>query len=228
MEASNGDGSHGYGENTWEADLPAGGTLFLRSAEELEYFDKIRDGYVKDYNLTKLNDLALLGALLSQQLEVYRAQQLMNGMEPVVDANNVPTGQYAIVEVKDATKNAAQQRLLKATEEVRQIEKSLGIDKKTRESGGQYTLESYTGMLKKAARDYGLHISRRFKMHERFANGLRWRIRLWENGDDEDRREHGVETPEKVIAWAKTELQKVENADKKYANEKGRMVVGKL
>lgn len=226
--SSNGNGSHEFAPDVWEAVLPAGGTLMLRSAEELEYFDKIRDGYVDDYNLTKLNDLALLGALLSQQLEVYRSQQLMNGMEPILDGDNVPTGRYALTEVKAATKNAAQQRLIKATEEVRQIEKSLGIDKKTRESGGQYTLEEYVGTLKSAARRYGLHISKRFKRHEKFANGLRWRIRLLRVGDQEDRQYHGVETAEKVVAWAETELAKIERLDKDFAKEHGVMVIGKL
>ena len=226
--ADSSNGSHDFAENTWEAELRAGGRLFLRSAEELEYFESVRDGYVKDYNLTKLNDLALLGALLSQQLEVYRAQQLMNGMEPEVDANQVPTGRYQLVEVKDSTKNAAQQRLIKATNEVREIERTLGIDKKTRESGGQYTVEEYIGTLKGAARDYGLHISRRFKLHEALANGLRWRIRTLRNADHEDRAYHRVETAEKVVAWAEEELAKVEEADKKFANERGRLVLGKL
>ncbi len=221
-------GSHEFGENIWEADLPAGGTLFLRSEDELAYFEKVRDSYIDDYNLMKTNDLALLSSLLSQQLEVYRAQQLMNGMEPVLDANDVPTGEYKLLEVKDATKNAAQQRLIKATAEVREIEKSLGIDKKTRESGGQYSVEEYIGKLKKAGRTYGLHISRRFKLHESFVNELRWRARLLRNGDSEDRQYHGVETAEKVVAWAEGEMQKIEDADKRFANEKGAMVVGSL
>jgi hypothetical protein len=221
-------GSHEFGEDVWEAHLPAGGVLHLRSGEELEYFNSIRDGYLKDYNLTKLNDKALVGALLSQQLEVFRAQQAMNGMVPIVDGQGVPTGQYAIEEVKDSTKNAAQARLIKATEEVRTIEKTLGIDKKTRESSGQYTTEEFIGTLKKASRQFGLHISRRFRMHESLANGLRWRIRLLHNGDQEDRQYHGVETPEKVIKWAEDELAKIEAADKKFAAERGHMVLGKL
>lgn len=221
-------GSHSFGENIWQADLPAGGHLFLRSADELEYFESVRDSYIADYNLVKTNDLALLSSLLSQQLEVYRAQQLMNGMEPVLDSDQVPTGEYALVEVKDATKNAAQQRLIKATQEVREIEKALGIDKKTRESGGQYSIEEYIATLKKAGRQYGVHISRRFKMHEAFVNGLRWRVRLFRNGDREDRQYHGVETLEKVVEWAEGEMKKIEGADKRFAKEKGAMVIGQL
>lgn len=221
-------GSHEYGENIWEVDLPAGGHLFLRSADELGYFESVRDSYIADYNLVKTNDLALLSSLLSQQLEVYRAQQLMNGMEPVLDDKQVPTGEYALVEVKDATKNAAQQRLIKATQEIREIEKSLGIDKKTREAGGQYSIEEYIATLKKAGRQYGVHIARRFKLHEAFVNGLRWRVRLFRNGDREDQQYHGVETLEKVIQWAETEMKKIEDADKKHANEQGAMVIGKL
>lgn len=222
------DGSHEFGEQIWELELPAGGTLFLRSEKELDYAATIRDRYVADYNLTKTNDLALVGALISNQLELYRAQQEMNGMEPVVDAGGVPTGEYRLVEMKSADKTAAQGRLIKATQEVRTIEQTLGIDKKTRESGGAYTLEEYVGTLKKAAREMGLHISRRFRMHEAFVNGLRWRLRLVREGDHEDRAYHGVETLEKVVEWAETEMAKIEDADKEFAKERGRLVLGKL
>lgn len=222
------DGSHEFGEHVWELDLPAGGTLYLRSEKELDYAVTIRDRYVADYNLTKTNDLALVGALISNQLELYRAQQEMNGMEPKVDAGGVPTGEYRLVEMKPAEKSSAQGRLIKATQEVRTIEQTLGIDKKTRESGGAYTLEEFVGTLKKASREYALHISRRFKMHEAFVNGLRWRLRLVREGDHEDRQYHGVETIEKVIEWAETEMEKIEDADKRFAHEKGRLVIGKL
>lgn len=220
-------GSHGFGEHTWEFDLPVGGKLYLRSAEELEYAEKVRDRYIEDYNLNKTNDLALVGALVSQQLELYRAQQEMNGMVPVLDAADVPTGEYKIEQTKPAEKKAAQQRLIAATNEVREIEKTLGIDKKTREAGGAYSVEEYIGTLKKAARSFGLHISRRFKRHEDFANGLRWRIRVLRNGDAEDRAYHGVETPEKVVAWAEAELEQIEHHDQEFAKEHA-LVVGKL
>jgi len=212
----------------FEVDLPGGGKLQLRSVDEVDLFEKQRDRYVKDYSLSKTNDLVLLGALLSQNLAMFRAQQRLNGMEPVTDAQGVPTGQYKIANnVKPADMSAAQNVIIKAAEEVRAIEKALGIDKKTREAGGQHTVANYVTNLKRAAHQMGVHITARTKAYEKFVMELRWKVRLLKNGDPEDRQYHNI-TPTSIIDWAEQEMAKLEEIDKKFAKDKGRVFAGKL
>ena len=80
----------------FQVDLPAGGTLILRTQEEVDLWDDLHDKYVKEYGLSKANDLALLGAILAQHLTIFRAQQRMTGMIPETDGQGVPTGRYKL------------------------------------------------------------------------------------------------------------------------------------
>jgi hypothetical protein len=132
---------------------------------------------------------------------------------------------YALTQISDLS--ASQTTITKAAEEIRELEKALGVDKKTREAGGQHTVANYITDLKAAAREYGIHLSRRLLAYEKFCMDLRWRLRLLANGDAEDRAYHDL-TPEKVLKWAAEELAALEEVDRKYAREKGRIYAGRL
>lgn len=210
--------------NLFTVELPAGGTLNLQSADEVEIYSTASERYREDYHLSKQNDLLLLGSLLQWQLIMYRAQVAMNPT-PKLDRAGDPTGEFEAVSEKAMA--AAQKMLMQATDQVQRIEKALGIDKVSRESGGQYTLPEYIRTLKRAAHERGIHISKRFKEHESFVNEMRWRIRLLRNGDEEDRAYHAV-TADSIVDFAERRLSEIEDMDRKFAKEKGRMFVGKL
>jgi hypothetical protein len=72
----------------------------LHSIDEVDLWEESAQRYVNDYQLTQQNDLLLLGAILSQQLAMFRAQQRMNGMAPELDDRGLPTGQYKRQEVR--------------------------------------------------------------------------------------------------------------------------------
>jgi hypothetical protein len=187
-------------------DLPAGGRMPLRTADEMELWQRSARRYSEDYGLEKANDRVLLGAILSQQIAMYRAQ----------------------MDLADEKKaNQASQRIERAAEEIRKLEKALGIDKKTREAGGQHTVVDYVTRLKRAAHSKGVHISERVKAYEALAMEARWKIRVLRNADEEDRRHHGL-TPETFITWLERELHKLEERDKGWAKEQGRIFVGRL
>jgi hypothetical protein len=190
----------------FEVELPGGGTLELKDADEVQLWNTTGDKYVRDYAITKQNDLVLLGAILSQNLAMYRAQR-------------------DLIDPKKA--GPAQNIIIKAASEIRELEKALGIDKKTREQGGQHTVANYLTLLKKAAHEKGIHIAERTEAFEDFAMELRWRIRLLRNGDEEDRRYHGVSERE-ICDWAEQKLAELEEVDKKWAHQKGRVFVGRI
>lgn len=187
-------------------DLPAGGRLELNDADEVELWEESAKRYIEDYGLVKANDLMLLGAILSQAIAMYRAQRELN------DPKKASSGQNTII---------------KAAEEIRALEKALGIDKKSREAGGQHTVGSYVQNLKAAAHSKGVHIATRVKKYEAFVMELRWKVRLLRNGDDEDKTYHGL-TEESVIAWAEQQMAELEEHDRKFAHEKARVFVGRL
>lgn len=212
----------------YEVELPAGGKMWLDSDEEVELWEHSAKRYIEDYHLAKTNDLVLLGAILQQQIETFRAQRLLNGLQPEVDANGTPTGRYVRVELDADERDKALRRLNTATSEIRGIEKALGIDKVSREAGGTVSIENYLRTLKAAAHERGIHIAERTLAYEKFANDLRWRVRVLKNTDAEDRAYHGLETPEKLIDWAEDELKGLEQVDKDFATQKGKLFIGKL
>lgn len=211
----------------YEVDRPGGGKLTLIAKDEVEMWEQLRDRYIKEYGLAKANDLALLGAILSQHLLMFRAERRLNGMEPELDHGNVPTGRYKHNPPKDAEIASAQKAITTASKEIRELEASLGIDKKTREAGGQHTVGDYVTKLKKAAHQMGVHISKRLLRYEEFCMELKWKVRLLKNGDAEDKAYHDL-TPEKVLEWCEKELADIELMDKQFAKEKGKLFLGEL
>lgn len=192
--------------DSFKVRLPAGGAMELKDAEEVNVWETSSRRYIEDYGFQKTNDLVLVGALLSQTIAMYRAQLLL---------------------ADPAKASAAVALIGKASEQIRELEKALGVDKRTREAGGQHTVADYITKLKRAAHAKGIHISERVKAYEDFAMGFRWRLRVLRNGDEEDRRHHGI-TRDSLLQWAEDELGALEEKDKEWAREKARVFVGNL
>lgn len=217
----------GSAGGTLDVELPAGGKLHLQTVEEVDMWDRTAARYRADYALSKTNDLVLLGAILTQNLQMFRAQQAINGMEAQLDPNGIPTGQYVRVQVKANDASKWQNIILKAAGEIRELEKVLGIDKKTRDAGGGDSIAGYLGSLKIAGRQLGVHITKRTKAYEEFAMELRWRLRVLRHGDEEDRAHHAI-TEKSVLDFATTRLAELEQIDKEFASQKGKIFAGKL
>lgn len=214
-------------ERGYSVDFPGGGSMRLFTPEEVDLFERTSRKYVEDYALTKTNDLVLLGAILTQIVVMHRSQQRLAGMEPEINEEGQPTGRYRAIKVKPAELSAAQSIVTKCATEIRDLEKALGIDKKSREAGGQHTVANYVENLKRAAHQYGVRITERVKEFEAFNMELRWKLRLLRNGDDEDRAYHNI-TPESICEWAERELARIEAQDKDWAKTKGKVYAGKL
>ena len=188
--------------------LPGGGRLELENQDEVDMWNDAKKKYEIDYGFTRTNDLILLGAMLSQGIAMYRAQ---------VDLTSPVKGKAA----------TASTRIASAAGEIRALEKALGIDKKTRDSSSGQNLAEYLAMLKRAAHARGVHISARTKAYEEFNMALRQKIRVLRNADDEDRLYEGV-SEVSIIQWAEGELARLEAKDQEWAQEKGRVFVGRL
>lgn len=212
---------------TFRVELPAGGALYLHSAEEVELWDKMMSRYVEDYQLSNTNDLLTLGTILQQQILMFRAQFLTNGMEAEFDAAGVPTGHYVKSKGSADDMVAAQKLMNTARSEISAMEKQLGIDKASREAGGQVSVQSYLQNLKRAAHARGIHVSTRVIKYEQFVQDLSWRLRVLFNADAEDKAYHNI-TPEAICEWASDQIKELEDADKKFAREIGSLYVGKL
>lgn len=213
--------------NVFEVEAPGGGKLILRSQEEVDLYDEMSGAYERDYRLVRQSEKILLGSILGQALILFRAQQEMTGMEQKHDAGGVPLAEYEKRDLKPADRVAIQKTITEATKEIREIEKALGIDKKSRDAGGQESIALYILNLKKAANRMGIHIFRRVKLYEEVVMQLSWRLRLLKNGDDEDKQYHDI-SPEKICAWADEQIAMLADFDKMFAKTQARLFGGKL
>lgn len=206
---------------------PSGGVLYLQSAEEVDLYALSKQKFKEDYHLTKTNDLVLVSALLQQQIQAFRATRALNGMVAGVDSSGRPDGSivHTTVEVDDAAKWA--KALTEATKQIHAIEGSLGIDKKTREGDGTYSVENYLRNLKAAARSRAIHLVKRTQAYEAFTAELRVKLHILRNADDEDRRFHNI-TEASILAWCHDQLAALEEADKVFAREYAKLYGGKL
>jgi hypothetical protein len=226
-QQSFGNSSGSYDPGGFEVDTPSGGKLMLKTAEEAEMYEGLRDRYIRDFSLSKQNDLIRLSVILQQAVTLERAQHQLNGMEAETDEEGHPTGRWVETEMSDADLDKAHARVIKASRQIAEIEVELGIDKRSREAGGKDTVADFVMTAKKAAHKYGVHITERTKMYEEMAMGARWQIRLLRNGDAEDRSYHNI-TPETIVEYVEVQLMKIEEQDKKYAREVGHLFIGKM
>lgn len=211
----------------YEVELPAGGKLHLLTMDEVELFEKSRDRYLHDFKLTAQSDLLAVSNMLVLTVESFRAAQRVNGMEAELDASNVPTGRYVSTKVSGQDRSSALSIMMKTRESIAETEKQLGIDKRTRDQGGQHDVDAYVQACKSAAREFVVHLSRRYKAYDEFVMTLRTQVRMLKTLDNEDLMLMGL-SKDSLIDWIWNELSGLEAVDKKYANEKHRLFIGKI
>lgn len=211
----------------YTVDLPSGGRLHLQTPDEVELWNQAHAKYRDDYVLVKHNDLVSLGALLLQQVILYRCQMAVSGMVPELDTRGIPTGNYVRAKLDGADLASYQRALTEASKEMRALEKSLGIDKATREAGGTHTLDNYVRTLKRAAHERAIHIATTVLEYQKVFNELSWKLRLLYKGDPQDRAYHNI-SPRTVLDWINVEVERLHQLDMDFAREKGKVYVGKL
>lgn len=207
------------------APMPAGGNVHLQSEDEVTHWTALMEGYRSDYRLTKVNDLTNLGIVLVHQLTLFRAQRALTGMEPEFDDEGLPTGRYTKITLASGDRGKLQKEITDASKEIRQTEQAMGIDKKSRESSGSFTMVGWIETMKRAAHDYGVHISERVQAIEEFRGELSWRVRLNANGDAEDKAYMECSDTQ-ILDWVREELGKLEAVDKEFAGRQA-LVLGR-
>lgn len=210
----------------YRVELPGGGGgITLQSREEVDRWTVLETAYRDQYDLRKINDLTNLGTLLVQHVNLYRAQQAITGRVPELDDEELPTGRYLSRMLKPAELRAHQDVINTTSKEIREIEKTMGIDKASRDKAGDESLKSWLTGMKARAHRYGLHVSKRVTAYETFAMELRWRLRLNEVGDAEDKQYESAGDTD-IIKWCREQLAELEEVDRKFAEEEGALVLG--
>lgn len=206
------------------SELPGGGSVALMNIEEIDFFEKLKQRYTDEYPLTKPNDLSRLSQLLMMELTAHRLIKKAGGQSAKYDA----AGQLVGIEVYEpAEVEHAMINLPKVQDEIRKLEVSLRIDKKTREGSSQHEVRNYIETLKRAAHEKGIHLSERYTYYDETFNELSWMLRVFDNADEQDRAYHNISS-DSILAYMRERLGKKEEMDKEFAKEKQSLWVGKI
>lgn len=207
-----------------ESSLPGGGVISLMNPQEANFFETLKKRYTKEFALTKPNDLARLSQLLIFELTAHRMTQRLAGHVPQYDSQ----GQFIGYEVVDADEIALITKNLPSVQsEIRSIEQHLRLDKKSREGHGQQEIKEYMETLKRAAKQYGVHLSDRYKKYDEFRNELAWKLRVLDNADSKDKAYHNI-SEESIIKYMRDFLAEMDDFDKSFAHDKQSVWVGKI
>jgi hypothetical protein len=213
-------------EHRHRVEMPGGGGgITLQSDEEVDRWQMLEAAYRDQYDLRKVNDLTNLGTLLVQHMSLYRAQQALSGRFTELDNEGLPTGRYAYRVLKVNETRVYNDQATTASKEIRELEKAMMVDRASRDKAGDESLKGWLVTMKARAHRYGLHVSNRVKRYEEFAMELRWRLRLNEVGDPEDKAYENVSDAD-IVKWCREQLRELEEADRKFAQEEGALVLG--
>lgn len=126
-----------------EVDLPSGAKLNVPTEEEAEYVRRMVEGYQTDYALTNISDIGEVDRCIGLELQMHRCQ--------------VWLARRSDYDGKHIEEDKMMQRTRELSAEIRQVKKTLGVDRVARErQSGKGSVYEYIHNLLERARRFGL------------------------------------------------------------------------
>lgn len=172
--------------------------------EEKDIFEGTLRKYLDEYKFENISDLQDLDRLVSLELLSYRyTAWLIRGS----DYDNL---KFAEKDVRD--------HKVKVDKEIRDLKKSLGMDRKNRFESEQQSTAEYLNNLLRRAKEFGVHRNSQVAKSMDLFNDLKTMIGLHDRTDEEERRHLGVDT-EQILDWIRNqaipEYDEIDNAFRK-------------
>lgn len=173
-------------ENLAPVRLPSGGAHYVHE-REVGYFNERRDRYQKDNHFTNVSDLQDLDRLIVAELLVQRwgtwVSQKRDYWAEAVD------------------ENALSKQIKDYSGEIRQLKKSLGLDKETRDKvKGEDSVDAYIRALRQRAHEFGVMRNEQSAKSIELWQQLVGLLTLYGNCTADERIEQHC-TPEEIINW---------------------------
>jgi len=163
------------------------GTKFYVHESEVSYFQERTKKYQSDNHFTNISDLQDLDRLIIAELLVWRwgmwVSQKRDYWGEAID------------------ENAWQKAIKEHSAEIRQLKKSLGLDKETRDKQrGEGSVDDYLNKLRARAKEFGIVRNEQAAKAIELFQELKALLVLHENCDETERREQKVST-EDLMDW---------------------------
>lgn len=169
--------------------LPSGAKFFVHETE-VSYFNERVKKYQSDNHFTNMSDLQDLDRLVMEELLVWRwgmwlSQKRDYWGEPVDE-------------------NSWQKAVKDHSAEIRQLKKSLGLDKETRDkTKGEGSVDAYLNSLRARAKEFGVMRNEQASKAIELMMQVKALVTLYDNCDEQERAEQHI-TLEDFMEWLHT------------------------
>lgn len=184
--------------------LPSGG-LFKVHDSEFQYFKSRADKYLSDNDFHNVSDFQDVDRLLILELLCHRWGLWISTQR---DYWNDPVDE-----------NTLQKSLKDHSTEVRQLKKSLGLDRETREKlRGEDSVENYLARLRQRALHFGYMRNKQAASAIEMLMELRSIVTLHDNCDERERIEQGC-TIDQIMIWFREQFAEFDQIDADFRKE---------
>ncbi len=191
--------------------LPSG-ALFSVHEKEFQYFKDRSSKYLTDNDFQNVSDYQDLDRLMVSELLCYRWGLWVSNQRDYWG--------------ESVDENTLQKALKEHSAELRQLKKTLGLDRETREKvRGEDSVENYLAQLRKRAKHFQhkLRYPQSMTAMETFQE-LRGIITLYLNCDEKERIQQGC-TPEQIIKWlTDVAFPKMDKIDAEFREEQAQWI----
>ncbi len=186
-------------------DLPSGTVFYVHDLEE-EYFKQRATKYLSDNDFQNVSDFQDVDRLLILELLCMRWGMWVSMQRDYWG--------------EAVDENSLQKSLKEHSAEIRQLKKSLGLDRETREKiRGEDSVENYLARLRQRAMHFGYMRNKQAAKSIELFMDLDALITLHDNCDEKERIEQSVGT-EDVLRWIRDEaIPRFREIDKDFRQE---------
>lgn len=178
------------GQELFQVELPSGALIGVPTEEEAAHLTLTVERYQDQYALENVSDLAEVDRCLCLELQMHR--------------NQVWLARRSDYDGKAVDENALQQRSKESSAEIRQIKKTLGIDKVARDrQTGRGSTHQYISDLLGRARRFGLMRNQQAAKSIELAMELISLVTVHRNANEKERRMLRC-TEDDIIEWIET------------------------
>lgn len=180
---------------------PSGAMYKVIHEDEREYWNNTVTKYLSEYRFTNVSDLQDLDRVVSMELMTYRYQMWVSLEKDYWGES---------IDVEESNK-----QIREISKELRQLKKSLGIEKVLREKDQGDSTAAYIENLRRRAKEFGVMRNEQAISAITLFQELISLIVMHDNCTEEERKENHIEQ-EDIIEWIRKVIPEFENIDKNF------------
>lgn len=184
-----------------EVKAPSGHTHRVLNKLEEDYYKITAEKYLEDYKFQNVSDLQELDKILAGETLIFR-WSTWQSTESDYDGNRIDLSEI-------------RKSLIEQQKEVRDIKKTLGMDKVTRDKDKGQQTATYLEELRHRAKEFGVMRNKQAVAAITMWQELVSIIQFYNNLTEEERREEHV-TEKEVINWIESKIPEFEKIDREF------------